>query len=146
MRADIRVALVPLDRIQFHDHNVRRDLGDLRTLAGSIARYGVMQPIVVERRGDMLRIRAGHRRVAAARLAGLTKAPAVVHPEPLEDDEWLAQAVQENVMRRGLDAAERRDAIAALRDFGCTWQGVADTFGVAETTVSWTTAPSTRHA
>lgn len=64
-----RVGRVRLDAIDFHQHNVREDLGDLRDLTASIRRFGIMQPVVLEQRGDRLRIRAGHRRVAAARLA-----------------------------------------------------------------------------
>lgn len=136
--AEIRVGLVPLDRIMFHTHNIRRDLGDLRSLANSIGRFGVMQPVVLERNGETLRIRAGHRRVAAARLAGLAKIPAVIHADLLDDDEWIVHAVQENVMRRDLDLLERVDAIRALRDMGCTWTGVAEAFGVSQKTIkSW---------
>lgn len=66
---DLRVGLVKLTDIVFHPHNVCRDLGDLRSLTASIARHGVMQPVVVEEYGDHVRLRAGHRRVAA-RAAG----------------------------------------------------------------------------
>jgi ParB/RepB/Spo0J family partition protein len=133
--SNVRVAKVPVDQVQFHTHNVRRDLGDLRPLAASIKRFGVMQPIVVEDYGDTMRLRAGHRRLAAARMNGLSRIPALVHDVALDDDEWLVHSAQENVMRRGLDDEERRRAIQALRDLGCTWQGIADAFGVQATTV-----------
>lgn len=133
--SNVRVAKVPVDKVAFHPHNVRRDLGDLRPLAASIKRFGVMQPIIVEDYGDTLRLRAGHRRLAAARIAGLTRIPALVHDEALEDDEWLIASVQENVMRRGIDEHERRDAIRALRDLDCTWDGIADAFGASSKTV-----------
>ncbi|MFB7798966.1 ParB N-terminal domain-containing protein [Isoptericola sp. NPDC056134] len=67
---------VRLDLIQFHPHNVRVDLGDLRDLAASIKEFGVLAPVVLEQRGEMLRVRNGHRRVAAARNAGLERIPA----------------------------------------------------------------------
>lgn len=130
MSSNVRVAKVPVERVAFHPHNIRRDLGDLRPLAASIKRFGVMQPIIVEDYGDTLRLRAGHRRLAAARIAGLTRIPALIHDVALDDDEWLIHSVQENVMRRGLDEEERRRAIAALRDLGCSWQGIGDAFGV----------------
>lgn len=129
MSGDVLIANVRVDQVHFHRHNVRRDLGDLRTLTDSILRFGVMQPVVLERHGDQLRLRAGHRRLAAARLAGLVKVPAVIHRDALDDDEWLVHAVQENVMRRGLDTSERRDTIRALRAQGVSWEGVADAFG-----------------
>lgn len=132
---DTKVGLVRLDDIQFHQHNVRRDLGDLRTLVDSIKQFGVMQPVVLEDNGDRLRIRAGHRRVAAARIAGLTRIPALIHRDVLDDDEWLMQAVHENTRRRNLSDEDREKTIAAMRESGLTWQGVADAFGVSMTTI-----------
>lgn len=127
---DIRVGLVKVDEVRFHPHNVRRDLGDLRALTNSIRKFGILQPIVVENRGDHWRLRAGHRRVAAARLAGVAKVPAVIHKTELDDDEWIIQSIQENVHRAQLDAQDRTDAVRALRDLGCTWEGIAEAFGV----------------
>jgi ParB-like chromosome segregation protein Spo0J len=114
---------------------VRQDLGDLRSLTNSIKKYGIMQPIVVERYGRDLRLRAGHRRLAAAKIAGLAKIPAVIHPEALDDRDWIEQAIQENEQRRNIDQAERRRAAEALHRLGCTWSGIAETFGVAESTL-----------
>lgn len=135
MSADVRVGRVHVEDIRFHPHNIRRDLGDLRSLADSISRYGVMQPVVLEQNCDHYRLRAGHRRVAAARLAGLARIPALIHVEMLDDDEWLIHSVQENVMRRGLDADERADVINALREHECTWTGIAEAFGVTQATI-----------
>lgn len=126
---DVRVGNIAVDLVIVHPHNIRRDLGDLRPLQRSIEKYGLMQPVVVEKYGNRWRLRAGHRRAAAAKLAGLKKIPAIIHPAPLEDDEWLMQSVQENVLRRQIDRDERREVILKLRDLGCTWDGVAETFG-----------------
>jgi ParB/RepB/Spo0J family partition protein len=131
---DVRVGRVPIDSIDYHQHNVRVDLGDLRDLTTSIQRFGVMQPVVLERRGDRLRIRAGHRRVAAARLAGLTRIPALIHGDALEDDEWLTAAVHENTRRRGLDDADRARTVNAMRTEGMTWDAIGDAFGVTAAT------------
>ena len=74
------VAYVPLERLRTHPDNVHRDLGDLRELVESIRQQGVLLPLRVEHRpgSEVLRIRAGHRRAAAAELAGLPKVPCVV--------------------------------------------------------------------
>lgn len=133
MNADTKVGLVPLDRIDYHQHNVRVDLGDLRDLTQSIKRFGVMQPVVLEFRGQRLRIRAGHRRVAAARLAGLTKVPAVIHGNALEDDEWLVAAAHENTRRKDLDTADRARAVQAMRQSGMTWDAIGDALGISGT-------------
>lgn len=141
-RTDVRAALVAVDKIVFHPHNVRRDLGDLRPLARSIGRYGLLQPVSVEVYGDRYRLRAGHRRTAAARLAGLQRIPAVIYPLPLDDLDWLVQSVHENEQRRGLDKQERRRAVLALRDLGCSWSGIAEHFDVSEGTArQWGSRP-----
>jgi len=134
-KAGAAAGLVPLDRIQFHAHNVRRDLGDLRALADSIKQHGVVTPVVLERRGEMFRIRDGHRRVAAARLAGVKRVLAVVHTTALEDREWVVNSVQANHHRAQLRRQERGDVIERLRAEGMTWEEVAHEFGVTAGTV-----------
>ncbi|ROP45927.1 ParB/RepB/Spo0J family partition protein [Pseudokineococcus lusitanus] len=130
-----RVALVRLDQVDFHPHNIRRDLGDLRALSDSLLVYGLQSPISVERWGERLRLRAGHRRVAAARMAGIPRLTAVIHPEPLPLREWLEASVQENVHRAGVDAAERAHTVRRLRELKATWPEIAAVFGVSVGTV-----------
>ncbi|GAA2022367.1 ParB N-terminal domain-containing protein [Pseudokineococcus marinus] len=130
-----RVGLVRLDQVDFHPHNIRRDLGDLRSLSDSLLAYGCVQPISVERWGDRLRLRAGHRRVAAARVAGIKTLPAVIHADPLPLRDWLAASVQENVQRAAIDDQERARTVRRLRDLKATWQEVAAIFGVSVATV-----------
>jgi ParB/RepB/Spo0J family partition protein len=129
-----RVGRVCIDLIDYHRHNVRVDLGDLRDLVDSIKRFGIMQPVVLEQRGQRFRIRAGHRRVAAARLAGLDRVPAIIHDDALEDDEWLTAAVHENTRRRSLDRADRARTVEAMRKVGMRWEAIADALGVAPAT------------
>lgn len=139
----LSAAAVPLKLVRFHEHNVRRDLGDLRVLTDSIASRGVITPVVLERRGETLRVRDGHRRVAAARLAGLAKIPAFIHSRALEDDaDWVVNAVHANHHRAALATQDRRDAIARLRDEGLTWEDVAREFGTSTATVKRWANPS----
>jgi ParB family chromosome partitioning protein len=128
MAAEVKVGMVRADSIRVHPRNVRKDLGDLRELTDSIARFGVMQPVTVEHRGDHLRLRHGHRRVAAARLAGLTRIPAIVHTDQLGDADFLVQAVHENTRRRELDRADRAQTVRDLRKLGVPWEVIADEF------------------
>lgn len=133
---------VPISRLRFHEHNVKRDLGDLRALARSIKEYGVLEPIVVERYGDMLRIRDGHRRMAAAEQAGLKRIPALVHGDRLDDVEWLKHSIQHNEQRAEVGEAARRDAVAKLRAAGMTLIEITAEFGVTLTTVrAWAREP-----
>lgn len=136
------VGLVRLDQVVAHPHNLRRNLGDLRALTASVKRHGVMVPIIVEKHGGRLRLRAGHRRVTAARIAGLARVVAIIHPDALDEDEWLIASVQENYQRRDLDGDERRRAVERLRELGVSWTGLAECFGVSVTSVQhWANGP-----
>lgn len=133
-----RSGLVPVELIVVHEHNVRRDLGDLRELTESIRRHGVITPVVLERYGERFRIRAGHRRVAAATIAGVKRVPALIHGKALADTDWVVNSVQENHHRRDMSREERRDVIRRLRGDGLTWQEVATEFGASVSSVqSW---------
>jgi len=74
------IRLIPVDLIDPHPHNPRRDLGDLTELAASIKAHGIRQNLLLTPWGEEGRYRAviGHRRLSAARLAGLTEVPAAV--------------------------------------------------------------------
>lgn len=128
---------MPLARLRAHPDNVRRDLGDLRELVASIRLQGVLQPLRVERPegGEFLRIRAGHRRAAAAQLAGLRTVPAVIVPE-CDTDEAITEMFAENLHRQGLSAAEKRDnARRLVHEFGYTPEGIAAALGAHPSTV-----------
>lgn len=90
----------------------------LSELARSIARDGVMQPILVRpgsaggSTGGRYELIAGERRWRAAKLAGLTRVPALVRP--LEDRDAGAWALIENVHRQDLGPMEKADAIAGM--------------------------------
>lgn len=132
---EVQVAYVPVDRLLFHPRNIRKDLGDLRELADSIATQGVLQPVRAEKRGDTLRLLAGHRRVAAARLAGLRKVPCVIVGEH-DDDEAIMVMLSENLNRCGISKEDRAEAIRSLRtEFGMTAKGIAERLGVSTQTV-----------
>lgn len=136
--ADAQVARIKASQIRAHATNVRKDLGDLRDLEESIRRFGILQPITVEKRPDHWLLRDGHRRVAVATMLGLDRIPAVIHGEHLDDDEWLAHAVHHNQRRKQLDHADRAHAVTKMRDAGMTWDGIAREFGVSASAVqSW---------
>src|SRR5690606_23763029 len=72
---------------------------ELAELAQSITEHGVLQPIVVRRKGDgMYELIAGERRFRAAKLAGMTKIPALIKNS--NDEKSLAIALVENIQRQ----------------------------------------------
>lgn len=135
MAGGVQVGLVAVDDVYMRPYAVQ-PLGDLRALIVSITQHGLLQPIVVERHGGGLQLRIGRRRLAAARLAGLGKVPAVIYPVALEERLWLLQAIQDNSTQRQLDEADRVRAVHKLRSLGCSWATIGQAFGVAPRTVS----------
>jgi ParB family chromosome partitioning protein len=129
---------IEIERLQPNRRQPRRHFDEegLAELAESIKAAGVLQPILLTRDGDRLRILAGERRVRAARLAGLTRVPAIIR-EKLEDRDHLLLALIENLQRRDLTALEEAEAFRSLRDeFGMTQDQVADKVGKDRTTVA----------
>ena len=73
------------------------DQEKLQELANSIAAHGVIQPVVLNRKGDRYVIIAGERRWRASKLAGLERIPAVV--KELSDKEVKEISIIENLQR-----------------------------------------------
>lgn len=131
-----RAASIQTSRITVHPVNIRRDLGDLTELSESIKRHGIMVPLILERRGETYRVRDGHRRLAAAELAGLRTVPAIIHEQALREPDWHLQAVEVNSHRQGLDRAERAANIHRLREQGWTNEDIGHAYGVSAGTIS----------
>ena len=87
----------------------------LAELADSIAKHGVIQPLLVRPMPDgSYQLVAGERRWRASRMAGLTEVPVVI--TELRDDEAMALALIENLQREDLNAIEEAQGIKALMD------------------------------
>jgi ParB family chromosome partitioning protein len=87
---------------------------ELATLAASIREQGVLQPLVVRRRGDGYELIIGERRWRAAQLAGLDEVPAVVLDAT--DRQVVEMALVENVQRADLNPMELAEAFRVLID------------------------------
>ncbi len=129
---------VHIDRIHAHPGNIRSDLGDLTETAASMRVHGVLQPIVVQPHpqiGGTWQVLAGHRRLAAARLADRDQVPVIIRrPPPGVAAEELM--LVENCHRRDLPAMDKAEAMGALRGRGYTAARIARSIGLAESTVS----------
>ncbi len=104
----------------------RRRFDDERMgeLVQSIREHGVVQPVLVRRRGDKYELVAGERRWRAAEAAGLASIPAVIRD--LDDREVVEVALIENLQREDLNAIEEAEAFERLgREFGLTQEQIA---------------------
>lgn len=99
----------------------------LDELAGNIRQYGVLQPLVVVRRGKKFMIIAGERRWRASQLAGRKYVPVRI----IEADDHLVEelALLENIMRRDLNLIEEAKGYQALLDRGFTVEQLAAKLG-----------------
>lgn len=84
----------------------------LQELADSIKEHGVIQPLIVQKKGNSYKIVAGERRWRASRLAGLEVVPAIVRE--LTDEQTMEQALIENLQREDLNPLEEAMAMNNL--------------------------------
>lgn len=132
------VTHLPIEQLATHPDNVRDDLGDLTDLARSIREHGILQPVTVTEHTDGgFLLLAGHRRTAAARLAGLPRVPAVIRHGVDDRADQLVLMLVENCHRRDLNPIEKAEAYGALRNRGLNQTEIAKQVGVTSATVSY---------
>lgn len=121
---------VPIDLIDPSSLQPRSLFDDakLEELARSISTNGVVQPLILRRKGNRFELIAGERRWRAAQRAGLTKVPAVIRT--VSDDKVLEIALIENIQREDLNPIEEARAYKKLIDtLGLTQETVAERVG-----------------
>lgn len=99
-------AVLSISEIMRNPNQPRKtfDEDKLAELADSIRQNGVLQPILVRRKGQKYEIVAGERRYQASKLAGLKEIPAVVRE--IDDDKVFQLALIENLQRSDLSPIE----------------------------------------
>jgi ParB family chromosome partitioning protein len=144
-------ALLPVDRPQAGFSHIPLELIDpnpqqprslfdeeaLASLAESIKAVGVLQPVVVRSLEDRYVLIAGERRCRAARLAGMTEIPAIIHGGDVDDSGSLTEALIENVQREDLSPLEEAAGYQQLlEDFGLTHDLVAQRVGKSRSAIT----------
>ena len=121
---------IPIDLIDPSSLQPRSvfDEAKLDELARSINANGIVQPLLLRRKGERFELIAGERRWRAAQLAGLSKVPAVIRT--VSDDKVLELALIENIQREDLNPIEEARAYKKLIDtVGLTQETVAERVG-----------------
>ncbi len=96
----------------------------LMELAESMKEYGVLQPLLVQKKGDFYEIIAGERRWRAAKLAGLKEVPVVIREYTKQQS--MEIALIENVQREDLNPIEEAKAYQKLmQEFGLKQEEIA---------------------
>jgi ParB family chromosome partitioning protein len=125
------VQRIPIDQIVPNRYQPRQTFlqQELTELTASIKESGVIQPIMVRRKGDgVYELIAGERRWRASKEAGLTVIPAVL--KNCTDQEALLLALVENLQREDLNPMETARAYSRMmKEFGLTQEAVAAKVG-----------------
>ena len=128
---------IDLDLIEPNSQQPRSKFTEenLEELAQSIRANGVVQPILVRRRGGKFQIIAGERRWRAAQKAGLRKIPSVVRE--VADEKLLELALIENIQRQELNPIEEARAYKNLIEtVGLTQEMIAERIGKNRTVIT----------
>ena len=132
-----KVLFLPLSKVEPREDQPRMifDEKALEELAESIKQQGVLQPIIVVQRDKHYEIVMGERRWRAAKLAGLTKIPAIVRE--YQEQELLEVALIENIQRENLNPIEEAQAYQHLIDnLGIRQEDVARRVAKSRTAVT----------
>ena len=136
VEAQAELVMLSVDRLYPHPDNPRKKLGDLKELSESIKAKGVMQNLTVVPKvgsyGDFTII-IGHRRHAAAKMAGVTELPCVI--VEMSEQDQLATMLLENIQRSDLTAFEQAKGFQMMMDFGDSVSGIVKKTGFSESTV-----------
>lgn len=129
---------VKLSEIEPNKSQPRKDFDDeaIASLAESIEKHGLLQPIIVRPRLDgTYEIVAGERRWRASRMAGLTKVPVIIKEA---DDRTVAEiALVENLQRQDLNPYEEALGYNSLMErFGLTQENVSLAVGKSRAAVA----------
>lgn len=140
-----RLVNIPIDHLHPHHRNPRKNLGDLSELADSIKAKGVLQNLTVvpmvlvdpdatiTMGDDHYVVLIGHRRMAAAKLAGLTELPCAI--VDMDEREQVQTMLVENMQRSDLTVYEEAKGFQMMLDLGDTIETVAEKTGFSQSTV-----------
>lgn len=127
---------LPVDKLIPHPDNPRKDLGDLTELADSIKANGIFQNLTVvpvDETYETFTVVIGHRRLAAAKLAGLKEVPCVV--ANMDAKEQVRTMLLENMQRSDLTVYEQAQGFQMMLDMGDSVEEIAAKSGFSKATV-----------
>lgn len=127
---------IAIEKLHPHPDNPRKVLGDIDELAESIKVSGILQNLTVVPMNDdwtEFTVIIGHRRLAAAKQAGLTELPCAV--VEMTEKEQLSTMLTENMQRSDLTVYEEAKGCQLLLDLGDTVAEVAEKTGFSESKI-----------
>lgn len=137
-----RLSYIPVNEIYPHPDNPRKDLGDLGELVDSIKANGIFQNLTVVPLKSKLKpnmklngytVIIGHRRLEAAKLAGLAVVPCII--AEMSEQEQLATMLLENMQRSDLTPWEEAQGFQLMMNLGSTVSEIAEKTGFSQRTI-----------
>lgn len=128
---------VKLSKIEPNRSQPRKNFDEeqLQQLADSMKRYGVLQPLLVQKRENGFEIIAGERRWRAAKMADLKEVPVVVRE--YDPQQTMEIALIENVQREDLNPIEEAMAYQQLiQEFNLKQEEIAERVSKSRTTIT----------
>lgn len=136
------IIMLPIDTLHPHPDNPRKDVGNISELAESIKANGILQNLTVvpyfspvHKRviSGLYTVIIGHRRLAAAKKAGLSELPCAI--VEMSEKEQLSTMLTENMQRVDLTVYEQAQGFQMMLDLGDTVEEIAVKSGFSTTTV-----------
>lgn len=125
---------IEVTKLLQHPDNPRKSIGDVTELTESIKARGILQNLtVVPAENGMYTVIIGHRRLAAAKQAGLTEVPCAV--VDMDYKTQLSTMLLENMQRSDLTVYEQAQGMQMMFDLGVPVAEIVEKTGFAETTV-----------
>jgi ParB family chromosome partitioning protein len=131
------VSFVPTNLIKPNTLQPREEFNPkgMEDLVQSIREKGILQPVLVRRRGENYELIAGERRFRAANILNLNEMPVII--KEAEDLDSLEIALTENIQRENLNPIEEAKAYKYLMEkFGLTQERISEVLGKARATVA----------
>lgn len=135
---------LPTSILHPHPKNPRKDLGDLTELTESIKKNGIMQNLTVIpgyydedafiNDEEEYTVIIGHRRLEAAKAAGLAEVPCRIY-ENLPENDQIATMLEENMQRNDLTVYEQAQSFQLMLDLGETVDTLSEKTGFAKSTI-----------
>jgi ParB family chromosome partitioning protein len=139
MNKKSKLQMIQVEKLHPHPDNPRKVIGDVTELAESIKANGILQNLTVVPNNDDwddksdFTVVIGHRRLAAAKQAGLTELPCAV--VEMTEKEQLSTMLTENMQRSDLTVYEEAKGCQLLLDLGDTVAEVAEKTGFSESKI-----------
>ncbi len=108
--------LIKINKVEPNREQPRKDFDEdaLLELSDSIKQFGILQPLLVQKKNDYYEIIAGERRWRAAKIAGIKEVPVII--KNFTDQEVLEISLIENIQRENLNPIEEAMAYKKLLD------------------------------